>query len=403
MMSNKEKTGWAPALRFPEFRDEWEEKKVSDLFRITRGKVLAVNKMTTEPSLKSIYPVYSSQTKENGLTGYYTEYLYENAITWTTDGYAGVVKYRHGKFYCTNVCGVLISDIGFANSCIAEMLNRVTKKYVSYVGNPKLMNNVMAKIIIKYPSVKEQQKIADFLSSVDELINAQTEKLETLKAHKKGLLQQLFPAEGETTPALRFPEFRDEGGWGSLKLGDIADFIKGKGIAKADIEEGGKNKCIRYGELYTEYKEVITKIVSRTNVELNVLSEKNDILMPTSDVTPNGLATASALDEPGVILGGDILIIRSNKIYNKFFCYFVAENKTSIMRLISGVTVYHIYGPDLATLKILLPPIEEQQKIADFLSSVDELINAQTEKLETLKVYKKGLLQQLFPAMEITS
>jgi hypothetical protein len=140
------------------------------------------------------YPVYSSQTKNNGLAGYYNEFLYENAITWTTDGAnAGEVNYRKEKFYCTNVCGVLISEKGYANKCIAELINSVSKSYVSYVGNPKLMNGVMGSIKIQIPTKqKEQQKIADCLLSLDEKIAAETEQVAQLQQHKKGLLQQLL-------------------------------------------------------------------------------------------------------------------------------------------------------------------------------------------------------------------
>ena len=164
---------------------DWEGKKVSEVFKITRGNVLAVNKITTCLESGHIYPVFSSQTRNNGLMGYYTDYLYDNAITWTTDGAnAGEVKYRDGRFYCTNVCGVLLSKEGFANQCVSEMLNKVTRKYVSYVGNPKLMNNVMAIIKIRFPSVDEQQKIAAFLSAIDkkiELVAAQLKQAQTFK------------------------------------------------------------------------------------------------------------------------------------------------------------------------------------------------------------------------------
>src|SRR5206468_1340628 len=113
-----------------------------------------------------------------------------DAITWTTDGAnAGDVNLRKGKFYCTNVCGVLINTDGYANACIAALINSISRNHVSYVGNPKLMNGVMSKISIPFPSVTEQQKIAATLSSVDALITAQTRKIDALKAHKRGLMQ----------------------------------------------------------------------------------------------------------------------------------------------------------------------------------------------------------------------
>jgi len=182
------------------FRDEnnnyypdWEEKKIKDVFEITRGYVLAVGNMKQEIDVEFKYPVYSSQTKNNGLTGYYNKFLYEDSITWTTDGAnAGDVKYRSDKFYCTNVCGVLISKDGNANKCMAEILNSVSKRFVSYVGNPKLMNNVMANIKINFPSVKEQQKIASFLSTIDTKIEHTNRQIEKSKEFKKGLLQQMF-------------------------------------------------------------------------------------------------------------------------------------------------------------------------------------------------------------------
>jgi type I restriction enzyme S subunit len=171
----------------------WEEKEIKEIFKITRGNVLAMPKVSNKKSDSHKYPVYSSQTKNGGLSGYYDEYLFENCITWTTDGAnAGDVNFRKGKFYCTNVCGVLENDNGYANTCIAAMINNVSKKYVSYVGNPKLMNGVMAKISIAFPSVDEQNKISLFLTAIDEKITSTQSQLELLKQYKQGLLQQMF-------------------------------------------------------------------------------------------------------------------------------------------------------------------------------------------------------------------
>jgi type I restriction enzyme S subunit len=189
-----------PRRRFPEFQDagEWEAVMIGDLFRVTRGEVLSMTLVSETASEEAPFPVYSSQTTNNGLAGFYSEHLYEDSITWTTDGAnAGDVNFRRGQFFCTNVCGVLINTDGYSNSCVAALLNGVTRSHVSYVGNPKLMNGVMAKIEISLPSVAEQHRIADCLTSLDDLITAESTKLSALKTHKKGLMQQLFPSPAE--------------------------------------------------------------------------------------------------------------------------------------------------------------------------------------------------------------
>ena len=186
-----------PEIRFAGFTDAWEQRKVSELFRVTRGYVLAATKTETTKTDEKPYPVYSSQTKDKGLMGYYKDYLYEDAITWTTDGAnAGTVNYRAGKFYCTNVCGVLLSNEVKANQMIAEALNRVAKVYVSYVGNPKLMNNVMADIVIQIPTqAEEREQLSSFFAKLDNLITLHQRKLQKLQECKKALLEKMFVDE----------------------------------------------------------------------------------------------------------------------------------------------------------------------------------------------------------------
>ena len=183
-----------PILRFNGFTDDWEQRKVSDIFTVTRGQVLATTKISEVKTNEMCFPVYSSQTKNNGLMGYYNKYLFNTAITWTTDGAnAGTVNYREGKFYSTNVNGVLLSDDGYANKAIAEILDRVAWRHVSRVGNPKLMNNVMSNIKISIPSsFEEQNAISEFLTKFDHLIALQQRKQNHLKLLKKSLLQQMF-------------------------------------------------------------------------------------------------------------------------------------------------------------------------------------------------------------------
>lgn len=183
-----------PEIRFEGFTDDWEQRKVSELFRVTRGYVLAATQTNTTKTDEKPYPVYSSQTKDKGLMGYYKDYLYEDAITWTTDGAnAGTVNYRAGKFYCTNVCGVLLSNEVKANQMIAEALNNVAKGYVSYVGNPKLMNNVMADIVIQIPTqAEEREMLSSLFASLDHLITLHQRKCEKLKELKKYMLHNMF-------------------------------------------------------------------------------------------------------------------------------------------------------------------------------------------------------------------
>ncbi|CRH20581.1 restriction endonuclease subunit S [Carnobacterium maltaromaticum] len=183
-----------PEIRFPGFTDDWKKYKVSEIFTVTRGQVLAAQKTSDVRTDEMKYPVYSSQTKKNGLMGYYNNFLFDEGITWTTDGAnAGTVNYREGKFYSTNVNGVLLSNEGYVNKAVAEILNLVAWKYVSKVGNPKLMNNVMSNISISIPkNMIEQNLISDFFKSVDGHIALHQRELDILKNTKKAFLQKMF-------------------------------------------------------------------------------------------------------------------------------------------------------------------------------------------------------------------
>ena len=270
---------------------------------------------------------------------------------------------------------------------------------ISTVGTYTIQNAKVTKFLC--PTVeKEQQKIAHCLSSLDEVMGLQAKKVQALKQHKKGLMQQLFPAEGETTPRLRFPEFREAGAWEVKQLGEVCCFLKGKGLPKTAITPHGVAPCIHYGELFTDYGEVIRDTKSYTDSTNNcVKSEEEDVLMPTSDVTPNGLAKASCIKEKGVVLGGDILIIRANKqlAFGEFLSRYIRYKEQDVLRYVSGTTVFHLYSSSISKLKIALPELEEQQKIAYCLSSLDEVIGLESDKLDALKNLKKGLMQQLFP------
>ena len=268
-----------------------------------------------------------------------------------------------------------------------------------------ITNDAFMRMPLPVPAEAEQQKIADCLTSLDEVIAAQGCKVEALKAHKRGLMQQLFPREGETRPRLRFPEFRDAPEWEQHRLGDIASISKGKGISKADIAVEGRTPCIRYGELYTVYGEVIDRPLSRTDVPATelVLSQAGDVLVPASGETKEDIATSAVVLGAGVALGGDLNIIRLD-VDGRFFSYYLnGAKRRALAKVAQGDTVVHLYPRQLEQLNVAIPVDKaEQQRIADCLASLDTCITAETARLAALRTHKQGLMQQLFPAPEAT-
>jgi type I restriction enzyme, S subunit len=208
--------------------------------------------------------------------------------------------------------------------------------------------------------------------------------------------------EQHIIPELRFPGFDEP--WVSARLGDLCRFSKGKGISKEDVTENGKTECVRYGELYTHYNEVIYTVVSKTNLNEKdtILSQANDILIPASGETQLDIARASCLLKEGVAIGGDINILKT-KLNGPFLSYYLnGAKKNEIATLAQGISVVHLYSSQLQNIIVHYPlsiihSQKEQQRIAACLSSLDEVITAHSEKLEALKAHKKGLMQNLFP------
>jgi type I restriction enzyme, S subunit len=198
------------------------------------------------------------------------------------------------------------------------------------------------------------------------------------------------------TPTMRFPDF--EGQLPEHQLGDIATFRKGKGVSKADVVEDGQTPCVRYGELYTRYGQVIDEPVSKTNLpdaEL-LFSQANDVVIPASGETPLDIATAACVLRDGIALGGDLNIIRGTA-NGLFLAYYLSnKKKRAIARLGQGNSVVHLYGSHLAGLKLRVPSAPEQQKIADFLVNVDERIKLLQQRRDAVQRYKQGIMQRIF-------
>ena len=375
-------------MRFQGFTIPWTEIEIGKAFQVTRGYVLPATVVRQDASEEYIYPVYSSQTKDNGLMGYYNDYLYENAITWTTDGAnAGTVHYRSGKFYCTNVCGVLLSDEGNANRCVAEILGSVSKKYVSYVGNPKLMNNVMSEIKIYVPTIAEQKKIDDFISVIDHRIEKQHELIEYLKKYKRGLLDKLL--EDNSTDA----------NWHIVRLQDVANGFD-YGMNSAATTFDGVHKYIRITDIDDDSRQYLSDdIVSPSDTpEEKYRVCDNDILFARTGASV-GKSYLYTLDDGELYFAGFLIRISVKKEYDSYFVYLntLTSKYGKWLRLESmrsgqpGVNAeqYRNYA-------FRCPNYQTQVKIANIIKGIDSKILKERMSLSKLNSLKNGLLQQLF-------
>lgn len=193
-------------------------------------------------------------------------------------------------------------------------------------------------------------------------------------------------------PALRFPEFTEE--WQGEQLHEIAELSKGIGISKEQLSENG-TPCILYGELYTKYKsEIISKIISKTDIEKSKLkhSKQNDVIIPCSGETAIDIAVARCVPFDNVLLGGDLNVIRLHKYDGAFMAYQLnGKRKTDIAKLAQGVSVVHLYGENLKSIKTYNPSLQEQQKIVKLLSMLDERLEVQNKIIEKLQSLIKGI------------
>ena len=198
-------------------------------------------------------------------------------------------------------------------------------------------------------------------------------------------------------PNIRFKEFEEE--WEECRLGEIGKLYKGVGISKDQLSDNGE-PCILYGELYTKYKsEVINEVISKTNISDNKLvrSNANDVIIPCSGETAEDIATARCVLNDNVLLGGDLNIIRLHKDNGLFMSYQLnGKRKYDIARVSQGVSVVHLYGEHLKGIKTYCPNLDEQNKIATFLSLLDERISTQNKIIEDLKKLKSAISDRLF-------
>ncbi|MER2173945.1 MAG: restriction endonuclease subunit S [Carnobacterium sp.] len=249
----------------------------------------------------------------------------------------------------------------------------------------------------RVPSTKEQASIANFLGQLDDTIALHQDKLEKLNQLRNGYLQIIFPQNDEKTPRLRFANFSSD--WEKRKLEDLATFSKGSGYTKSDLVEEG-TPIILYGRLYTKYQTIIERVDTFVNMkEKSVLSEGDEVIVPSSGESSEDIARASVVATAGILLGGDLNIIKTISDINSTFLALNISNgkqQKELSKKAQGKSVVHLHNSDLKKIDLTYPVVEVQIQIGNFFKQLDHTITLQHNKTEKLKQLKKVYLQKLF-------
>lgn len=401
----------SPELRFAEFTKEWKNNKLGSIATFTKGKGISKSDIAENGELECIrygelYTEYEEVITEiKSRTNLDPKNLVLSEENDVIIPASGETLIDIATASCVLKSGVALSgDLNIIKSpmngiFLSFYLNNRKKKNIARLAQGisvvHLYSSQLKSLKLNIPTKEEQQKITSFLTSVDNRIQLLEQKKEKLEDYKKGIMQKIFNQD---------IRFKDENGndfpdWEETKLGKLFYSAKGKGLSKNKIDETGIYNCILYGELYTTYSEVITKVVNKTNSTEGELSKKGDLLIPSSTTTTGiDLANVTALNIEDVRLGGDITVLRSDKeISNVFYAYYLSNyKKYEIAKFAQGITIVHLYYNHIKVMTIDKPCFNEQQKIAVFLTTLDENIDTINNQIDDLRMYKQGLLQKMF-------
>lgn len=407
-----------PRLRFPEFRKSWDSIAVSDFFDLAAkaektsffdGDRLLTVKLHCNGVVKN------ERSTLTGGANYFTRKagqfifskidLLNGAFGIVPDALDGFSSSSDVPAYSFNAeC----SSIFFLN----WLKSHYSSLQIERTGTSNTLKRVAPEkflaLAILAPSLAEQQKIADCLTSLDEVIAAQGRKVEALKAHKRGLMQQLFPREGETRPRLRFPEFRNAPNWRETPLGDLVDLLSGYPFDGKDIVEDSSGEPLMRGINITEGAvrhsvEIDRYYLGSVDRLEKFRLRKNDLVigMDGSKVGKNSALIGD--EDVGALLiqrvarlraeSAELMAFIFQQVHSPRFHAYVDRINTS-----SGIP--HISARQIKDYPIHFTSEAEQRRIADCLSSLDAQITAESNQLAALKTHKQGLMQQLFPAPE---
>lgn len=415
MRMNKKKI--VPKLRFPEFgtSEGWKKYKLRELAdRVT--KKVGDNKLVTLSISAGIGFVSQAEKFSRDISGkQYRNYIYlkrgefsynkGNSKTFPQGCIYELKEYDEAAvpnaFISFRFKENLVSSFyqGYFDSNFhGKQLVRFITSGARSDGLLNISPTDFFSIVLPSPVKKEeQQKIADCLSSIDELIDAESRKLKALEKHKKGLMQKLFPAAGKTLPEWRFPGFRDRDAWIKIMLGDILDVLMCKRIFANETSEIGDVPFYKIGTLGGKADSFISRALFEKYKKNYRFPRKGEILISCSGTVgrclPYDGEDAYYQDSNIVWIDNSMLLI-SNELLLQLLSN-VHWNK------LNSTTITRIYTSDLKKLILTFPQNkDEQHKIADCLSKVDTLITEQAKKVEQLKAHKIGLMQGLFPSLE---
>ena len=382
-----------PRLRFPGFEDSgnWVENSLVDicdinspsdglpetfiyidLESVVSGRLCKKNIISKKDA-----PSRAQRLLKTGDVVYQMVRPYQrnNFILQENDSFAYVASTGYAQFSAHD-SKLFLFYLVHTEQFVKKVMKRCTGS--SY---PAIKANDLSTISILSPRKGEQKKIADCLSSLDDLINAQDQKIELLKAHKKGLLQQLFPQEGELVPRLRFPGSKDSGDWHTYEISECIEYEQPTPYLVTNT---------KYNDAHTVPVLTAGKsfILGYTDEEIGIFAKNLPVIIFDDFTT-----AIKFVDFPFKVKSSALKILKGRDNFDIRFMYGVLQT----IKYQVGAHQRH-WISKFSSMNIKVPSYHEQKKIADCLSSLDDLINAQDQKIELLKAHKKGLLQQLFPS-----
>jgi type I restriction enzyme, S subunit len=401
-MSNKDKAALVPKLRFLEFRSEggWTPRELGDCLDYLQPTQYLVNSTAYNDNYE-IPVVTAGKTFILGHTDEIEGVFDQPLPVIIFDDFTTATQYVDFRFKAkSSAMKILLAKQNANIKFIYESMQQIDYEVGAH-GRHWI--SAYSKIKVAVPNPNEQQKIADCLSSLDELIAAQARKVDALKSHKKGLMQQLFPREDETQPRLRFPEFRDTGDWEKSQLNRLTTKIS-DGIHTTPVyEENGEYAFIN-GNNLVNGRVLVDEKTKRVSIHEFTKHRKtlnaNTILMSINGTIGN----LALFRNEQVVLGKSACFINVDiHLADSVFIYYLLQTDSVQSVFNAELTGSTIKNLSLGTIKnaaVSIPKLLEQQRIASFLFLLDDLITAASQEFEILKTHKKGLMQQLFPSVE---